>query len=72
VLGRSRDCDVVVEDPNVSRHHAELRKAEDTWSVHDLGSTNGIKVNGHKVPETALEPGDEISIGLIRLTFEQE
>ncbi|MBA3300241.1 MAG: DUF3662 domain-containing protein [Thermoleophilaceae bacterium] len=72
VLGRSRDCDIVVEDPNVSRQHAELRKVEETWSVHDLGSTNGIKVNGHRVPETSLEHGDEISIGLVRLTFEQE
>ncbi|MBA2505335.1 MAG: DUF3662 domain-containing protein [Thermoleophilaceae bacterium] len=72
VLGRSRDCDIVLNDPNISRHHAELRKAEDVWSVHDLGSTNGIKVNGHKVPETSLEPGDEISIGLSRMTFEQE
>jgi hypothetical protein len=72
VLGRSRDCDVVVDDPNVSRHHAELRKTDDGWSVADLGSTNGVKVNGHKVPEAALAPGDEIALGLARLKFELE
>lgn len=72
VLGRSRDCDIVLDDPNVSRHHAELRKDGEKWWVADLGSTNGIKVNGRKVPDKALEPGDEIAVGLGRLTFELE
>src|SRR5205814_4968919 len=45
VMGRSRDCDVVLDDPNVSRRHAELRRQGDTWMVADLGSTNGVKVN---------------------------
>ena len=70
VIGRSRDCDVTLDDPNVSRRHAELRNEAGTWVVADLGSTNGVKVNGHRVQEHALSPGDEITLGLERLTFE--
>jgi Protein of unknown function (DUF3662)/FHA domain len=72
VMGRSRDCDLVLDDPNVSRQHAELRSTGDGWIVRDLGSTNGIKVNGRRVEQASLQPGDEITLGLSRLTFEQE
>ena len=72
VLGRSRDCDVTIEDPNVSRRHAELRREGAGWVVIDLGSTNGIKVNGRRVQEASLQPGDEIAIGISRLSFEVE
>jgi hypothetical protein len=72
VVGRSRDCDVVVSDPNVSRRHAELRHGDDGWSVTDLGSTNGVRVNGRRVDQSALRPGDRITIGLTELTFELE
>jgi hypothetical protein len=71
VLGRSRDSDVVLDDPNVSRHHAEVRPSGGSWIVNDLGSTNGIKVNGRKIrgPES-LKPGDEIELGTSRVTFD--
>lgn len=72
LIGRSRECDVRVDDPNVSRKHAELRREDGEWSVADLGSTNGIKVNGRKVASARLAPGDEITLGLTRLTFEIE
>jgi hypothetical protein len=72
LVGRSRECDLMLEDPNVSRQHAELRREGDTWVVADLGSTNGVKVNGNRVRETSLKPGDEITLGLARLSFEQE
>jgi pSer/pThr/pTyr-binding forkhead associated (FHA) protein len=72
VIGRSRDCDVVVSDPNVSRRHAELRRGEAGWSVVDLGSTNGVKVNGQRVAEGRLQAGDRITIGVTDLTFELE
>src|SRR5947209_10924802 len=49
VLGRSRDCDLTLDDANVSRRHAELRNEGGTWIVADLGSTNGVKVNGRRV-----------------------
>jgi pSer/pThr/pTyr-binding forkhead associated (FHA) protein len=70
VIGRSRDCDVVIADPNVSRRHAELRRGEHGWSVVDLGSTNGVKVNGRRVSDSRLRPGDQITIGVTDLTFE--
>ncbi|HEV2074946.1 MAG TPA: DUF3662 and FHA domain-containing protein [Thermoleophilaceae bacterium] len=72
VVGRSRECDVVLEDPNVSRRHLELRRDRAGWIAVDLGSTNGIKVNGRRVEETPLEPGDEIALGVSRLSFEIE
>jgi hypothetical protein len=72
VIGRSRECDLVLDDPNVSRRHAELRREDGGWAVRDLGSTNGIKVNGRRSPGGRLQPGDEITLGVSRLTFEQE
>jgi FHA domain-containing protein len=72
LVGRSRECDLVLEDPNVSRKHAELRREDGRWLIADLGSTNGLKVNGRRVTEAVLEPGDEITLGLSRLSFELE
>ncbi|HEY6779711.1 MAG TPA: FHA domain-containing protein, partial [Thermoleophilaceae bacterium] len=72
VLGRSRDCDVVVADPNVSRRHAELHRDEQGWSLVDLGSTNGIKLNGRRVDHAPLRDGDRITLGVTDLTFELE
>jgi hypothetical protein len=70
VLGRSREADIVLQDPNVSRRHAELRRDDSGWQVVDLGSTNGIKVNGRQVDNQPLRPGDQITIGVTDLTFE--
>jgi hypothetical protein len=72
VVGRSRDCDVVVSDPNVSRRHIELRRGERGWAAVDLGSTNGMKVNGHRTRHAELSSGDRITIGVTDLTFELE
>jgi hypothetical protein len=71
VLGRSRDCDVVLDDPNVSRHHAEVRPSGGSWIVNDLGSTNGVKVNGRRIraPES-LKRGDLIELGTSSVTFD--
>jgi predicted component of type VI protein secretion system len=70
VLGRSREADIVLQDANVSRRHAEVRRDEGGWQIVDLGSTNGIKVNGRRVDNQPLTPGDEITIGVTDLTFE--
>lgn len=72
VIGRSRECDLVLDDPNVSRRHAEVRFDGDRWVAVDLGSTNGIKVNGRRVEEAPLEEGDQLTLGVSRLTFEVE
>lgn len=72
-IGRSRSCDVVLDDANVSRQHAELRPRGGSWMVGDLGSTNGVAVNGVRIerPHT-LRPGDRIEIGTTLLTFDVE
>jgi hypothetical protein len=71
-IGRSRDCEIVIDDPNVSRRHAEIRKTIEGWMIVDLGSTNGVKINGRRVHEEVLSPGDEITLGLIRLEYNEE
>jgi hypothetical protein len=70
VVGRSREADIVLQDPNVSRRHAELRRTGDGWQIVDLGSTNGVKVNGRRVDNQPLNAGDQITIGVTDLTFE--
>jgi Inner membrane component of T3SS, cytoplasmic domain/Protein of unknown function (DUF3662) len=70
VVGRSREADLVLQDPNVSRRHAELRRGDEGWQIVDLGSTNGIKVNGQRVNNAQLRPGDQVTIGVTDLTFE--
>jgi hypothetical protein len=73
VLGRSRDCDITLEDPNVSRHHAEVRPSGGSWTVRDLGSTNGVKVNGRRIDAArpqSLKPGDVVELGTSRITFD--
>ena len=71
VIGRSSGCDIVVDDPNVSRRHAEVRRMGEGYSLVDLGSTNGTEVNGQRVGETSLMNGDVIGVGTTRLTFER-
>ena len=73
VVGRSRDCDIVLADPNVSRRHAELGMKEGVWMVRDLGSTNGVRVNdGVIAAAQPLSPGDRIKLGTAELVFELE
>jgi hypothetical protein len=73
MLGRSRQCDVVLSDPNISRQHAELRPRGGSWVLTDLGSTNGSRINGHPVERSeVVRPGDEIELGATILRFELE
>jgi hypothetical protein len=71
-LGRSRECDIVVDDANISRRHAELRPEGEGWRISDLGSTNGIKVNRRRVEDALLRHGDRVTLGLTDLDFELE
>lgn len=62
-VGRRESCDISLKFPNVSGLHCELAyKDAGFWQVRDLGSTNGIKVNGERVLNRPLRPGDEIAI----------
>jgi FhaA, N-terminal domain/FHA domain len=63
VLGRSKECDIQVEDANVSRRHAEVRREGSTWWVVDLDSTNGTELNGRTVDRGRLADGDRITLG---------
>jgi len=72
LLGRSRECDIQVEDPNVSRRHAELRQEGASYWIVDLESTNGIEVNGHRVQRAKLDSGDTFTVGSTEITFATE
>jgi len=72
-IGRSRDCDIVLDDSNVSRRHAEIAPGPQGWTIADLGSTNGIRVNGRSVPAGKAQPlssGDHVTVGTVDTTFE--
>ncbi|MHB1361135.1 MAG: FhaA domain-containing protein [Thermoleophilia bacterium] len=72
LIGRSRHCDLVLADPNVSRRHAELRQRGNDYLIVDLDSTNGVEINGRKVKSRALENGDEMIMGTTRVRFERQ
>jgi hypothetical protein len=70
-IGRSRACDVVLEDAGASRRHAEIRPHQDGWTLQDLGSTNGVLVNGRPIhAQQPLRQGDRIEIGSTEIVFE--
>jgi FHA domain-containing protein len=69
VIGRSKDCDIRLEDPNASRRHAEVRREGAAYWLVDLDSTNGIAVNGRRVKRAKLEEGDRVTIGSTDLVF---
>jgi hypothetical protein len=69
VIGRSQGCDVRLDDANVSRRHAELRQQGASYWIVDLGSTNGLEVNGNRVERAKLEDGDAVTVGETRIVF---
>ncbi len=72
VLGRGREADLRIEDPNVSRKHAAVYWNEGRLMLEDLGSTNGTMVNGYPVTTAVLRPRDVVAIGESRLTVESK
>jgi Protein of unknown function (DUF3662)/FHA domain len=71
VIGRSRDCEVVIDDAGISRRHAEILPDGGGWTVEDLGSTNGVLVNGLATDgPQALHPGDRVELGSTVMVFE--
>lgn len=70
-IGRQSGCTIVIRDTNVSREHVQLRRRANGWTLRDIGSTNGTKLNGVRVEgEQTLTNGDVIMLGAIRVTFE--
>jgi hypothetical protein len=70
-IGRLPDCVVALSDPQVSRHHAQLRRSPEGYRVIDLGSTNGTTVNGSPVADHLLRDGDAIGVGNTQIRFEE-
>jgi len=68
VLGRGSEADIVVDDPGVSRRHAEIRLDDGSAVVRDLGSTNGTFVDGERASTARLSDGSSITIGRTRIT----
>jgi FhaA, N-terminal domain/FHA domain len=69
VIGRSKDCDIRVSDPNISRQHAEIRQEGSTYWIVDLDSTNGTSVNGRALKRAKLDDEDRITLGSTELVF---
>ena len=72
IIGRTKECNLVIEDPAVSRKHFELIQSENNYKWKDLGSTNGTFVNGQKMLSGELHPGDTVQIGKTLFRFEIE
>ncbi|MDA0297340.1 MAG: DUF3662 domain-containing protein [Actinobacteria bacterium] len=71
-IGRQASCTIVIADDNISRVHARFRAVDNGWTIEDLGSTNGTKVNGVLITEpTLLSHGQLIALGSLQLHFEQ-
>jgi pSer/pThr/pTyr-binding forkhead associated (FHA) protein len=72
VVGRDAHCDTRLDSLRVSRHHCCMTRKNDQVVVRDLGSTNGIRINGMRVETGSLRPGDELSIAHFRYRLEGE
>lgn len=71
-LGSVAGNTIVLADPAVSKKHVAIRRQQADYEVADLGSTNGIYVNGHKVPKKTLDPGDIIRVGNTEAVFKRD
>ncbi|MDQ3002670.1 MAG: FHA domain-containing protein [Fibrobacterota bacterium] len=64
IVGRDQTCDVFVPDPHISRKHLSIYVVGDgTITIIDLGSTNGMVINGERVPSAILHPGESFTVG---------
>jgi pSer/pThr/pTyr-binding forkhead associated (FHA) protein len=70
VVGRRESCDICLKFQNISGQHCELTYQKGYWMIADLGSTNGVKVNGERTLRKALRPGDEVTFSTHRYTIQ--
>lgn len=68
-IGRHPDSQIFLDDITVSRRHAEVRRGDDGFTIHDVGSLNGTYVNRERVEQADLHSGDEIQVGKFKLVF---
>ena len=68
-IGRELDNSLRLADPSISRHHAVLRHTDAGYEVEDLGSSNGVLLNGNRVQTALLQDGDRITLGQLQLTY---
>lgn len=71
LLGRAENVDIVIESEEVSRHHARLMRIDDEYQVEDLGSRNGVYLNGIKVHLAVLREGDELQFGDLVFSYRE-
>jgi len=71
-IGRRESCDICLKFQNVSGTHAELAYKNGVWYVRDMGSTNGVKVNGERTLRRPLRPGDEVAVANHRYTIQYQ
>ncbi len=71
-IGRALDNDIILEDPRVSRHHAQLRRRYGRYILYDLGSSGGTSINGYPVQECVLQPGDVISFAGVNVIYGED
>jgi adenylate cyclase len=71
-IGRRESCDICLDFPNVSGTHAELSFRNGVWHVRDMGSTNGVKVNGERTLRRPLRPGDEVAVANHKYTIQYQ
>lgn len=69
LIGRRESCDIVLRFANVSAHHCQLTCRGGYWYVKDMNSRNGTKVNGHRVTEKRIDPGDTFAVAKHRYEF---
>ena len=72
LIGRHEECDIQLNSRKVSRKHCCVAQVNDYFVVRDLGSTNGVRINGVRVQEGTLKPGDELMIGNYRYQIQGE
>jgi len=71
-IGRRKSCDIQLDFANISGTHAELAYRNGVWHLRDMGSTNGVKVNGERTLRRPLRPGDEIAVANHKYTIQYQ
>ena len=71
-VGRSLDNDIIVDDPRVSRRHAQLRRRYGRYVLYDLSSSGGTKINGYPIEECVLHSGDVISFAGVQVIYGED